>query len=72
MERPAQAPSFEGHPSLAELEDRYFEHLYMELGGAVGGKSGIASVLGISRTTAYAWIERLGLKERFEKKIVRR
>ena len=72
MERAAQAPSFEGHPSLAELEDRYFEHLYVELGGAVGGKSGIASVLGISRTTAYAWIERLGLKERFEKKIVRR
>ena len=63
---------FDEHLSLTELQDRYFEHLYTELNGTVGGKTGIAATLGISRTTAYAWIERLQLKEKYEKKLHRR
>ena len=58
--------------TLAELQDRYFEKLYLELNGTVGGKKGLASVLGISRTTAYAWIERLQLKEKYEKRLITR
>ncbi len=58
--------------TLAELQDRYFEHLYAELNGAIGGKNGLAAVLGMSRTTAYAWIERLGLKNKYEKKLLKK
>lgn len=57
--------SFSQKPSLQDLNNNYFEYIYTITNGAVGGANGIASILGISRTTAYAWIERLGLKEKY-------
>ena len=56
---------FNKKPSLQDLNDKYFEYIYTLTNGSVGGVNGIASILGISRTTAYAWIERLGLKEKY-------
>ncbi|MBU4603834.1 MAG: sigma-54 dependent transcriptional regulator, partial [Proteobacteria bacterium] len=53
-------------PTLRDLNDAYFEFIYKTKNGAVGGAKGIASILGISRTTAYSWIERLKLKEKYE------
>ena len=38
-----------GTPSLKELEDAYFEKIYRMTAGEVGGKQGIAAILGISR-----------------------
>ncbi len=58
--------------TLSELQDRYFEHLYVALNGAIGGKNGLAAVLGMSRTTAYAWVERLDLKNKYEKKLLKK
>ena len=62
---------FDRSLSLRELEDAYFEHVYRRAGGAVGGKNGVATVLGISRTTAYAWMERLELRDRYHRELVR-
>lgn len=52
--------------SLHDLNDDYFEYIYTATSGTVGGPDGIASILGISRTTAYTWIERLGLREKYQ------
>ena len=58
--------------TLSELQDRYFEHMYVDLNGTIGGKNGLAAVLGMSRTTAYAWVERLDLKNKYEKKLFKK
>ncbi len=60
-----------GTPSLKELEDAYFEKIYRMTAGEVGGERGIAAILGISRSTAYAWITRLRLKERYRRELRR-
>ncbi len=64
-------PLLNGTPSLKELEDAYFEKIYRMTGGEVGGGQGIAAILGISRSTAYAWITRLRLKERYRRELRR-
>lgn len=63
---------FTARPTLQELNDLYFEHVYEQCCGVVGGKDGMASVLGMSRTTVYTWIERLGLGRHYKKTLVRR
>lgn len=60
-----------GTPSLKELEDAYFESIYRKTAGEVGGEGGIAAILGISRSTAYAWIDRLRLRERYHRELRR-
>lgn len=57
--------TFEKQLSLQDLNDSYFEYIYTVTNGTVGGDNGIASILGISRTTAYSWIERLNLKNKY-------
>lgn len=57
---------FDQKPSLQGLNDAYFEYIYTAANGTVGGANGIAAILGMSRTTAYAWIERLGLREKYK------
>ncbi len=56
---------FAQKPSLRDLTDSYFEYIYQSTNGVVGGKEGITSILRISRTTAYKWIDRLALKEKY-------
>ncbi|QCC85814.1 sigma-54-dependent Fis family transcriptional regulator [Desulfovibrio desulfuricans] len=58
-------PCLEEKPSLQELEDAYFTKIYKMTAGNVGGKEGLAAILKISRSKAYAWIERLRLRERY-------
>ena len=60
-----------GTLSLKELEDAYFESIYRKTAGEVGGEGGIAAILGISRSTAYAWIDRLRLRERYHRELRR-
>lgn len=62
---------FTGLPTLKQLEEKYFEHVYAQCGGVVGGKGGVSAVLGISRATSYAWIERLGLNRMYKKTVTR-
>lgn len=74
-EDPARASGADGNPfdlgmSLRDLEDAYFEHVYRRADGAVGGRRGVATVLGISRTTAYAWLDRLELRDKYRKELV--
>ncbi len=71
---PAARPEglFTDMPTLAEVEERYFEYVYRRAEGKVGGKDGVAARLGISRTTAYALIGKLGLRERFDRRLVAR
>lgn len=66
---PSESDLFSGTPSLKELEDSYFERIYRMTAGEVGGEQGIAAILGISRSTAYAWIARLRLKERYRREL---
>lgn len=72
MPSPGVEPLFQNFPSLEELQNAYFEHVFLHKEGMVGGKHGVAATLGISRSTAYAWIEKLGLKERFARRLVER
>ncbi|KIX12869.1 sigma-54 interaction domain-containing protein [Dethiosulfatarculus sandiegensis] len=62
---------FAENPTLQELGDAYFEYIYTQTNGTVGGSNGISAIMGISRTTAYNWIERLGLKNKY-KRVLRR
>lgn len=63
-------PAVKGTPSLQELADAYFTKVYKMTKGTVGGKNGISDILKISRTKAYAYIKRLGLRERFHTELI--
>lgn len=62
---------FTNLPTLKQLDEQYFEHIYAKCGGVVGGEEGIAAVLDISRATAYSWIERLKLNKVYKKTVSR-
>lgn len=59
-------------PTMEQLQNAYFEHVYTRADGVVGGAEGVAAVLGMSRTTTYAWIDRLKLKDRYARKLAER
>lgn len=58
-------------PSIDELKNSYVEYVYTMTNGTVTGEGGMAEILGISKVTVYAWIEKLKLKEKYVMKMVR-
>ncbi len=57
-------------PSLEEMQSRYFEYVYQRANGVIGGSLGVATILGISRTTAYALIDKLKLKDKYARRLM--
>lgn len=61
----------QGFPSMERIRDQYFEFIYERSGGVVNGPGGMLDILKISKATAYHWIRRLQLNEKFARKMVR-
>lgn len=59
-------------PTLEDIKRRYIEFAYATTKGVIAGPEGLAALLGVSKVSAYAWVEKLALKERFQLKMVRR
>ena len=53
---------FDGYPTMEELQCRYIRHVLEKTGGRIYGDGGAERVLGMKRSTLYAWIKRYKLK----------
>ena len=62
---------FEKNLTVKELNDAYFEYIFKKKNGIISGKDSVISVLGISKPTAHAWMNRLRLRDRYKIKIVK-
>jgi len=49
---------------IKAVQDAYFEYVYVNKNGVIGGKQGVAATLKISEHTAYTWVRKLGLSVR--------
>lgn len=67
---PPEQDIFARDMSLDDLQSAYFEYQYKKANGAISGPKGVCTVLGVSRTTAYNWLEKLGLNKRYSKRLV--
>ena len=61
---------FDRDLTVRELNDAYFEHVFKKKNGVISGKNSVISVLGISKPTAHAWMNRLHLREKYNIKLV--
>jgi len=57
-------------PSIEEIKNQYIEYAYLMANGEVTGENGLANILKVSKVTAYAWVKKMKLKERFQKKLI--
>ena len=62
---------FEKNLTVKELNDAYFEYIFKKKNGIISGKDSVISVLGISKPTAHAWMNRLCLRDKYKIKIVK-
>lgn len=56
--------------TIRELNDAYFEYMFKKKKGVISGKDSVISVLGISKPTAHAWMNRLHLRDKYTVKLV--
>lgn len=61
----------DGLLTIEELKNSYIEFVYKLTKGSVTGLGGMAEVLGVSKVTAYSWVEKLHLKEKYEINMIR-
>ena len=48
------------------------EFMYVMTNGVISGPGGLADLLGISKVTAYAWVEKLHLREKYRIQVVKK
>lgn len=58
-------------PTLEEVKNNYIEYVYSLTNGIIPGDNGMANILGVSKVTAYTWVEKLKLKDKYRLKMVR-
>ncbi len=63
---------FDKNLTVKELNDEYFEYMFKKKKGVISGKDSVISVLGISKPTAHAWMNRLHLREKYSVQLVNR
>ena len=56
--------------TMEELKSSYIEFIYTLTKGSVTGPGGMAEILGVSKVTAYSWVEKLHLREKYELNLV--
>ncbi len=59
-------------PSLESLKNAYIEYAFRAAGGKVAGSGSMADILGVSKATAYNYVEKLELEEKYKKIVVKK
>jgi len=60
-----EAAIFNAIVPLKTLENAYFEYVYIQKNGVVGGENGIAKALQICEHTAFTLVRKLGLRQKY-------
>ncbi len=59
-------------PTMEDIKGAYVEFMYVMTNGVISGPGGLADLLGISKVTAYAWVEKLHLREKYRIQVVKK
>lgn len=57
--------------SMKEVENAYFEYVYLSKKGVIGGKNGVAVSLSISEQTAFTLVKKLNLRKKYELALIK-